>query len=143
MQENKPVEKAVVLKEWIDSYGHMNMACYVRVLDDLGHRILDQFGLGAGYTATYDRGLFTVEANLKYLKEVREGDPLRVELIPLRFDDKRLVTRVELYHDQAGYLSAVMDQTAVNVDLATRKACLFDESTLEHLRSMMDAYDRW
>ena len=130
----------MVKDEWIDLYGHMNMAYYVMLLDDLGHRILEQFGLGKGYTLELNCGLFTVEANLKYLREVCAGDPLRVELTPLSFDEKRLVTQVELYHDEQNYLSATMRQTAVHVNLDTRKVCPFGDEGRQRLQRMMDAY---
>lgn len=136
----KPCEKTTVSDEWIDLYGHMNMAYYVKLLDELGHRILQQFGLGEGYTRESNCGLFTVEANLKYLREVRAGDPLRVELTPVSFDEKRLVTLVELYHDEQNYLSATMQQTALHVDLDTRKVCPFGEDAQRRLVAMMDTY---
>jgi len=135
-----PCEKAIVKNEWIDLYGHMNMAYYVQLLDELGHRILEGFGLGEGYTRERNCGLFTVEANVKYLKEVRAGDPLRVELKPIRFDDKRLVTQVELYHDQLNYLSATMLQTALHVDLDSRRVCPFGEDARHRLNSLMTFY---
>lgn len=136
----KPHEKAVVKDEWIDLYGHMNMAYYVQLLDELGHRILEQFGMGEAYTLAENCGLFTVEANLKYIREVCAGDPLRVELTPLRFDEKRLVTQVELYHDKQNYLSAVMVQTALHVDLESRKVCPFGNEARDRLQKMMDIY---
>lgn len=139
-QNAKPCEKAVVRDEWIDLYGHMNMAYYVKLLDDLGHRILEQFGLGEGYTRERNCGLSTVEANLKYLREVSSGDPLRVELTPLRFDEKRLVIQVELFHDEQNYLSATMQQTAVHVNLDTRKVCPFGDEAKDRLQKMMGAY---
>ena len=136
----RPYEKALVKDEWIDLYGHMNMAYYVMLLDDLGHRILEQFGMGKGYTLEFNCGLFTVEANLKYLREVCAGDPLRVELTPVSFDEKRLVTQLELYHDEQNYLSATMQQTAVHVSLDTRKVCPFGDEARRRLQRMMDAY---
>lgn len=139
-RSGKPHQKAVVRDEWIDLYGHMNMAYYVMLLDDLGHRILEQFGLGQGYTLELNCGLFTVEANLKYLREVCASDPLRVELTPLSFDEKRLVTQVELYHDEQNYLSATMEQMAVHVNLDTRKVCPFGDEARRRLQTMMDAY---
>jgi acyl-CoA thioester hydrolase len=131
-------QKAFVKEQWIDLYGHMNMAHYVAVLDELGHQILERFGMGESYTNAQNCGLFTVDARVRYLKELRAGDPLRVELTPLRFDEKRLITKVDLYHDEAGYLSATMEQTAVNVDLATRRASNFSPQALAMLQKMMD-----
>jgi len=139
--KTKPHELAVVQDQWIDLYGHMNMAYYVQLLDDLGHRILDRFGLGEGYTREHNCGLFTVEANVKYIKEVRAGDPLRVELTPVRFDDKRLVTQVDLYHHELNYLSASMLQTALHVDLGTRRVRPFSEAAVQRLRALKDEFE--
>ncbi|MBD9439784.1 MULTISPECIES: acyl-CoA thioesterase [Pseudomonas] len=136
----KPHELAVVKDEWIDLYGHMNMAYYVQLLDELGHRILGQFGLGEGYTLEHNCGLFTVEANVKYIREVRAGDPLRVELTPVRFDDKRLVTQVDLYHHEQNYLSASMCQTALHVDLGTRRVRPFTATATSRLQGLKDEF---
>lgn len=86
----EPIEFATVKPEWIDLYGHMNMAYYVQIMDELGHRLLDRFGLGEGYTVANNCGLSTVQAEIKYLKEVGEGAPLRFGLKPVKFDEKRL-----------------------------------------------------
>lgn len=136
----RPHELAVVKEEWIDLYGHMNMAYYVQLLDELGHRILDQFGLGESYTREHNCGLFTVEANVKYIKEVRAGDTLRVELTPIRFDDKRLVTQVNLYHQEQNYLSASMLQTALHVDLDMRKVRPFTDTATQRLRLLTNEF---
>lgn len=136
----EPIEFTTVKPEWIDLYGHMNMAYYVQILDELGHRILDRFGLGEGYTVANNCGLFTVQAEIKYLREVRADAPLRVMLKPIKFDEKRLVTEVSLYHHNENYLSASMLQTAVHVDLATRKACDFPQDALLRLEHLLDQY---
>lgn len=135
-KQTRPVEYATVKPEWIDLYGHMNMAYYVLILDELGHRILEGFGLGETYTRRENRGLFTVEANLKYQREVKAGDRLRVELTVLGHDAKRLRTRVELFNLEQDYLSATMEQTAVNVDLDSRRVVPFSAATLQALKSL-------
>jgi acyl-CoA thioester hydrolase len=110
---------------WVDIYGHMNMAYYVKLFDDLGHDMLSTFGLGAEYTVARRLGLFTVEAKIKYIKEVVANDPLKITLKIDDFDDKRLWSSLEMRHADRKYLAATMEQIALNVSLDTRRATPF------------------
>lgn len=142
MTSEAPAEFTEVKAEWIDLYGHMNMAYYVQILDELGHRILERYDLGSTYTRTENRGLFTVDANIQYHQEVRLGDRLRVNLSVLGYDSKRLRTCVTLHNVDKGYLSATLTQTALNVDLETRRVALFSplaQASLEKLWCQLGA----
>lgn len=110
---------------WIDIYGNMNMAYYVKLFDDLGHDILAEYGLGEAYTRRFGFGLFTVKATIAYVREVAAGAPLTVRLSIDRADDKRLWTSLEMRHSEYGYIAATMEQLAVNVSLVTRRATAF------------------
>lgn len=110
---------------WVDIYGHMNMAYYVKLFDDLGHDILADYGFGEAYTHRFGFGLFTVKATIAYLREVTADAPLTISLKIDKADDKRLWTSLEMRHGEQGYVAATMDQLAVNVSLATRRATIF------------------
>lgn len=119
---------------WVDIYGHMNMAYYVKLFDDLGHEILEEFGLGEGYTRKFGFGLFTVKATIDYVREVTANAPLTISLTIEKADDKRLWTSLEMRHSAHGNVAATMDQLAVNVSLATRRAAVFPAELDEALR---------
>jgi acyl-CoA thioester hydrolase len=119
------IRSAHVDPSWVDIYGHMNMAYYVKLFDDLGHDILGEFGLGEVYTRRFGFGLFTVKATIAYVREVTANAPLTVSLTIDKADDKRLWTSLEMRHSEHGLIAATMDQLAVNVSLATRRAAAF------------------
>lgn len=128
------IRSAHVDPSWIDIYGHMNMAYYVKLFDDLGHDILAEFGLGEAYTQRFGFGLFTVTATIAYVREVTVNAPLTVSLTINKADDKRLWTNLEMRQSEHGYIAATMDQLAVNVSLATRRAAAFPAELNEVLR---------
>lgn len=119
------IRSAHVDPAWVDIYGHMNMAFYVKLFDDLGHDILSGYGLGAAYTRAHGFGLFTVTATIDYVREVTANTPVTVSLKIDKADDKRLWTRLEMRNSELGTIAATMDQLAVNVSLATRRATPF------------------
>jgi acyl-CoA thioester hydrolase len=119
---------------WVDLYGHMNMAYYVKLFDDLGHDILAEHGFGEAYTRRFGFGLFTVKATIAYLREVTANAPLTISLTIDKVDDKRLWTSLEMRHSEHGYIAATMDQLAINVSLATRRAAAFPVELNEVLR---------
>lgn len=120
---------------WIDIYGHMNMAYYVKIFDDLGYEMLSEFGLGVEYTKAHKLGLFTVDVRIKYLREVVTNAPVTVSLVLKAFDDKRLWTELEMHHSELGYLAATMEQLAVHASLETRRATRFPDFVMVRLRS--------
>lgn len=69
----EPVQDA-----WIDYNGHLSEAYYVLVLGHATDAVMDAVGLGPAYRATHDASLYTVEAHLRYLAEVRTGVELEV-----------------------------------------------------------------
>ncbi len=120
---------------WIDSYGHMNMAYYAKIFDDLGYDMLSEYGIGAEYTKTHKLGLFVVDVRIKYLREVVANAPLTVSLVLKKVDEKRLWTELEMHHSELGYLAATMEQLAVHASLETRRAERFPVFVLERLKS--------
>src|SRR5207237_4324773 len=79
----------MVEPEWIDLYGHMNMADYVRVFDVVGNGLLENIGLGADYTRREQLGFFTIEVAILYIKEMCAGDTFYIQLRLLESDQKR------------------------------------------------------
>ena len=130
------IRNARVDPSWVDFYGHMNMAYYVKLFDDLGHDILTDHGFGEPYTRKFGFGLFTVKASIDYCQEVTSEAPLTISLSIEKADDKRLWTRLDMRHAEQGYLAATMAQLAVNVSLSMRRAVIFPAE----LDAVLDRY---
>ena len=69
----EPVQDA-----WIDYNGHLSEPWYVLVMGHATDAVMDAVGLGPAYQAAHDSSLYTVEAHVRYLDEIRAGSDLEV-----------------------------------------------------------------
>src|SRR5580693_8140081 len=91
---------------WIDYNGHLNMAYYNVLFDRAVDEVYELLGLGLDYLKTRRHSTFTAEVHVRYLRELKEGDPVRVSFQLLDYDEKRLHYFEELLHAEEGWLSA-------------------------------------
>ncbi|WP_073136735.1 thioesterase family protein [Muricoccus roseus] len=115
-----------VRPEWVDHYGHMNLAPYVAVFDMATDLLWPSLGLGEGFRAR-GLGTFAAENWVSYRREVRLEDPLAVESEVLANDSKRLLIRHRLFQAEAGFESARCELLFLCVDLSQRRVCLWPE----------------
>ena len=69
----------VVDRAWIDYNGHLNMAYYNVLFDRAVDEAFELLGCGADYV-TKGFSTFTAEVHVRYLRELRAGDPVRARL---------------------------------------------------------------
>ena len=86
-----------VRAEWIDYNGHMSEAFYVLVFGHATDSMMDAVGLGPGYREGSGCSLYTVEAHVRYLREVEEGTQLTLRTRVLGVDAKKLRFAHEMY----------------------------------------------
>jgi len=79
-----------VQDEWLDAYGHLNDAYYMVPFSNAVWPLLDHFGIGVDYFERTGGAIYTVEAHLRYLKEVRSPALMEIESMILGSDAKRL-----------------------------------------------------
>ena len=116
---SRPV-RAVVKPEWVDQYGHMNLAWYVAVLDQATDALWPTLGLGEAFNEA-GFGTFAAESWVAYRREVRLDAPLDWESAVLAADEKRLLLRHRLFHAADGFLSAEQEVLYLCVDLGARR----------------------
>ena len=121
---------AVVRPDWVDSYGHMNMAFYLAVFDMATDALWPRLGLGAPFNAM-GLGTFAAETWVNYVREVREGMPLACESEVLAFDNKRLLGLHRMRHAAEGWLAAENEVLYLCVDLSARRVAAWPPSVLE------------
>ncbi|MFT2019731.1 thioesterase family protein [Streptomyces sp. 796.1] len=73
-----PVHAEPVRPEWIDYNGHLSEAYYVLVFGHATDALMDHAGLDADYRRRTGCSLYTVEAHVRYLREVPQGSALTV-----------------------------------------------------------------
>ena len=111
---------ARVRPEWVDHYGHMNLAPYVAVFDLATDALWPSLLLGEPFRAR-GLGTFAAENWVAYSREVRLDDPLSATSEVLAHDEKRLLVRHRLFHAEAGFESARCELLFLCVDLALRR----------------------
>lgn len=118
-----------VKPEWVDHYGHMNLAYYLVAFDMATDALWPRIALGPGLRAQ-GLGTFAVESWQGYVREVVLGAPLAADSAVLAFDTKRLLVRHRLYHAEAGWLSAENEVLYLCVDLAARRVAAWPADAL-------------
>src|ERR1700746_700604 len=121
---------------WIDYNGHLNMAYYNVLFDRAGDEDFDLLGCGAGYAKAHGLSTFTAEAHVRYLREVRSGDPVRVTFQLLDYDAKRMHYFEQLFHAEEGFVSATSENLSLHVDMTTKKTAAFPRAVTARLADM-------
>jgi len=125
---------------WIDYNGHLNMAYYNVLFDRAVDEVYELLGLGLDYLETSRHSTFTAEIHVRYLRELRAGDPVRVTFQLLGFDEKRLHYFEELHHAEENWLSATSENMALHVDMDARKTAAFPSEVAARLARMKAAH---
>ena len=107
--------------QWIDYNGHLNMAFYNVLFDRGTDAAFEALGLGPDYLAGSGHSFFTAESHVRYLRELREGERLRVTFHILDHDAKRLHAWQEMIHED-GWTAALSETMSLHVRLATDDA---------------------
>ena len=125
-----------VLAEWVDYNGHMSEAYYVLVAGFTTDALLDRIGMDDAFRRRTGHSMYTLEAHITYLREVREGEPLSVTTRVVAVDHKRMHLFHDIRHAEQDHSIATEELVACNVDAATsRSAPLLPEigSALQEL----------
>ena len=134
------LHESVVLPEWIDYNGHMNVAFYVLAFDQATDAFLDHIGLDHGYKNAANCTTFVVDMNVCYLGEVMEGDPLRFTTQLLNADEKRLHYFHRMYHAEKGFLAATNELMTVHISLESRRVAPMREDIRTRVADLRDRH---
>ncbi len=134
------LHRETVRPEWIDYNGHMNVAYYVLAFDHATDALLDYLRLTHAHKAKANSTTFVADMNVSYLREVREGDPLRFTTRVLDCDEKRIHFWHEMYHAGEGYLAATNELLSLHIDLRTRRVGPMPPHILEWIKRVRDAH---
>ncbi|MBC8129210.1 MAG: thioesterase family protein [Rhizobiaceae bacterium] len=110
----------IVLPEWIDFNGHLNLAYYHVLFDRGADEHFPTLGLGAEYARARGMTTYAAENHVCYVREVHEGDTVFVTGRIVDYDEKRLHVWQELYHAD-GWLSATLEGLVLSIDMSGPK----------------------
>lgn len=126
--------------QWIDYNGHLNMAYYNVLFDRAVDEFYELVGLGPAYLERTRHSTMVVEAHVRYLRELKLEDPVRVTVQLLDYDAKRMHLFEELRHATENWISATSENMTLSVDMTAKKVAPFDDSVLRLLEPMKIAH---
>ena len=120
-----------VIQAWTDYNGHMNLAFYIHLFDQGWDVLLDKFQMGGESAKIEKRSTFAVESHTKYIKEVKEGDLVDINLLYLDRDSKRFVYQLEIINKNGDYRAATTEVCSVYVNLDLRRVTEIESHKLK------------
>ena len=126
--------------QWIDYNGHLNMAYYNVLFDRAVDEAWKLLGVGVNYLKSHGHTTFTAEAHVRFLRELHEGDAVRVTIQLLGYDSKRIHYFEQLLHATENWLSATSENMTLHVNMAAKKVAPFPDSVLNTLARMKAAH---
>lgn len=136
------VLERVVKPEWIDDYGHMNMAYYVLACDEATYAFWERANDGASSDERGGAEYAVVETHVNYRQELRIHDPLRVTTQLLGADEKRFRLFHTMTHAEEGFLAATNEVMALGFDLNARSLMRFKTSVQQSMQDMLAEHSR-
>ncbi|HXZ08101.1 MAG TPA: thioesterase family protein [Paraburkholderia sp.] len=138
MPENAPltVYRDKVRAEWVDYNGHLRDAFYMLIFSFAGDALIDYIGLDDAVRKARGRSIYTLEAHVNYLHEIKEGTPVRVDVRLVAHDAKRLHIYLEMFADGLEEPVAASEQMLLHVDTSGPKAAPFDADVDTRVRAL-------
>ncbi|QWF85566.1 thioesterase family protein [Amycolatopsis sp. CA-230715] len=119
-----------VRPEWIDYNGHLSEPFYVMVFGFATDHLMAATGMGETYRAETGCSLYTVEAHVRYLKEVGPDADLLVTTTVLSVGAKK----VRLCHELVVGGEVVATEELLAVHVAEARAAPFPDAVADRLR---------
>ena len=79
---------------------------------------------------------------MRYLRELQEGEPVRVTFQLLDYDQKRIHYFQQLFHATEGWMSATSENMTLHVDMKAKKVAPFPERVKRTFSRMKTAHAR-
>jgi len=127
-----------VQADWVDYNGHLRDAYYLLIFSYATDALMERIGLDADSRGQSGTSLFTLEAHINYLHEVKLGTEVWVQTQIIGFDRKRLHLYHSLHREGFEEALAASEQMLLHVDLAGPKSAPFSALSVERLQGLQD-----
>ena len=125
------------MEKFVHDIGAVMHAATVVVGDELGlYKAMAEKPMTADVLAQKTR------TDVRYLRELRVNDPVRVTFQLLDHDSKRIHYFEQLFHATEGWVSATSENMTLHVDMAAKKTAPFPEAIMRSLARMKAAHAR-
>jgi carnitine 3-dehydrogenase len=129
-----------VLPAWVDYNGHMSESCYLLVFGDNSDAFFRFIGIDESYRDQGGHSLYTVETHIHHVREVAQGEPLRLNLQLIDHDEKRVHIFHTMTHDATGDVLATAEQMLVHVDMAQGRSADMPAYLQDRLHAIAKAH---
>ncbi|MGE8468982.1 MAG: thioesterase family protein [Pseudomonas putida] len=126
-----------VQEDWVDYNGHLRDAYYLLIFSYATDALMERIGLDADSRGHSGNSLFTLEAHINYLHEVKLGTEVWVQTQILNFDSKRLQVYHSLHRAGLDEALAASEQMLLHVDLAGPKSAVFSNHSVALLEELV------
>ena len=125
-------DSILVTKDMCDHNGHMNVNYYYKVFDSTYTSFyINELGFDESYMKK-GFSTFTLEDNIRYLKEFKEGEMIYPSF-QLYKSNKKLMHFVGILQNREDDLAAIFETVLGHIDLSLRKVVEFPKDKIEHL----------
>ena len=129
-----------VKPEWIDYNGHMNDGYYVVAFTYATDALQNFVGLDQKYREQSGCSIYTAEAHLQYLRELKVDTRLRFSTYVLGVDHKRLHILHAMYNADQNYLAASHELMLLHVDQQLGKTTPFPRQIHQALSALYEKH---
>jgi carnitine 3-dehydrogenase len=129
-----------VLPAWVDYNGHMSESCYLLVFGDNSDAFFRFIGIDESYRDQGGHSLYTVETHIHHVREVAQGEQLRLSLQLIDHDEKRVHIFHTMTHAPTGDVLATAEQMLVHVDMAQGRSSAMPVYLQERLQAISKAH---
>lgn len=142
MDDNTPltIHRDTVRPEWVDYNGHLRDAFYLLIFSFASDALIDFIGLDQAARDARGRSIYTLEAHINYLRELKEGRQVRVDVRVLAHDAKRLHVYFEMFADDESDPAAVSEQMLAHIDTSGPKTAPFDPDVHARIAALAAAH---
>jgi acyl-CoA thioester hydrolase len=127
-----------VAPDWVDYNDHLSEWAYLLIFGDNADAFFRFIGIDDAYRAG-GYSLYTAETHLRHLREVKLGQNLRLTLLVLGHDAKRVHILHEMFTADGG-LVATAEQMLLHVDMAAGRVAPFGGQLAERLDQIAAAH---
>lgn len=122
-----------VRPEWIDYNGHLSEAYYVLVFGFATDALMERIGIDAEYRGRTGHSLYTVEAHVRYLREVGPESELAITTRIVDVGGKK----IRICHEmtESGEVVATEELLALHVDSGQGRAVALPDTITNGLRA--------
>ncbi len=122
MTKPRNTYRGVVYPWQCDAMGHLTTRYYMAMFDEAAWHFLHEAGFDASTMHETNIGWADVRHEIEYLRELREGELVLIESMPVRVGNKSIMYQLEMKTVRDGETCARLTATSVQFDLEERRA---------------------